>query len=416
MAIYYRVMRKGLLSILSVVMLSSFLNATPAGATGTLTQGEWTLVYPDFSKLVSDQEWVFEVRANGSNEIGSSDYIDLNIYTSSNVMVAFKSYMHSGPSTKQVKMNLILNKDAISKANINQPLIAKLEIDRSFNSKLKDGSFSFSIPTTTFPKRPSTIGEYVKLNSDFSTPIEFPKSCTDIPFSYTMNDPYQDIDEVNFDIVDSAGESLGSAYSYGYRSETLQGKISLCSYSLEKAVAPFKFQVKVQFESYMNLAPMTAQFPFALSGKFANVENAVSGMSLVCQKGSTYKVAKANCPSGYKKVEFTTPTTIQWNTLTRSANSLKGKKFLVYGCVAQFDTNTGGSKFRAYTLPAPAERYYNGANSLYSGSAKSLLKLSEDDAFAAKVVVSGATTYTTLGGRTSVPSFSIKDFVKIGTC
>jgi hypothetical protein len=53
---------------------------------------------------------------------------------------------------------------------------------------------------------------------------------------------------------------------------------------------------------------------------------------------------------------------------------------------------------------------------MYTGASKSLLKLSEDDAFAAKVTVSGATTYTTLGGRTSVPSFSIKDFVKIGTC
>jgi hypothetical protein len=136
----------------------------------------------------------------------------------------------------------------------------------------------------------------------------------------------------------------------------------------------------------------------------------------VCQKGSTFNTAKGACPSGYKKVNFISPTTVQWNTLTRSAGSLKGKKFLVYGCVAQFDSNTGGSKFRAYTLPSPAERYFNGANSLYTGSAKSLLKLSEDDAFAAKVTVSGATAYATLGGRTSVPTFSIKDFVKIGSC
>jgi hypothetical protein len=172
----------------------------------------------------------------------------------------------------------------------------------------------------------------------------------------------------------------------------------------------------LQFKANLNKMPMTAQFPFSLAGKYSAVENLVSAMPTVCQKGSTYKTTKGNCPSGYKNVSFTIPTTVQWNTLTRSANSLKGKKFLVYGCVAQFDTNTGGSKFRAYTLPAPAERYYSGANSLYTGSAKSLLKLSEDDAFAAKVVVSGATTYTTLGGRTSVPSFSLKDFVKIGTC
>jgi len=115
-------------------------------------------------------------------------------------------------------------------------------------------------------------------------------------------------------------------------------------------------------------------------------------------------------------VNFGPISTIQWNTLTRSAGSLKNRNFMVYGCVAQFDGNTGGSKFRAYALPSPAERYYDGANSLFTGSAKALLKLSKDDAFAAKVTISGATTYSTLGGRTSVPSFLIRDFVKIGTC
>jgi hypothetical protein len=53
---------------------------------------------------------------------------------------------------------------------------------------------------------------------------------------------------------------------------------------------------------------------------------------------------------------------------------------------------------------------------MFTGSAKALLKLSKDDAFAAKVTISGATTYSTLGGRTSVPNFLIRDFVKIGTC
>ena len=399
-----------------ILSLLGVLAPSPANANGSVTQGEWTLIYPDFSKLVTDQEWIFEVRANGTNEIGASDFVDLDIFTSTNVMVAFKSYVHTGPSVKQVKLSLILDKDALTKANIDQPLIAKLDIDRSFNSKLKDGNFTFSIPTTTFPKRPGQLSEYIKLNTDFSKPIEFPKECTDVFFSYTMNDPYKDVDEVNFDIIDSTGKSMAGAYSYGYRSETVQGELNLCPYSLESASGPFKFQIELQFKANLNKMPMTAQFPFSLAGKYSAVENVVSAMPTVCQKGSTYKTTKGNCPSGYKNVSFTIPTTVQWNTLTRSANSLKGKKFLVYGCVAQFDTNTGGSKFRAYTLPAPAERYYSGANSLYTGSAKSLLKLSEDDAFAAKVVVSGATTYTTLGGRTSVPSFSLKDFVKIGTC
>lgn len=399
-----------LLSSIGIVIQS------PANASGVLTQGEWSLAYPDFSKFASDQEWIFEVRANGTNEIGAGDYIDLNVYTSTNTRVGLKIYIHSGVSVKQVKIPLNLIKSEIAKANLSQPLTVKLDIDRSFNSKLKDGSFTFSIPTSTFPARPQILSDYLKLNTDFTSPIEFPKECTNVLFSYTMNDPYMEIDEVNFDIIDASGKTVSSTYSYGYRSETIQGKFYLCPYELDETKGPFNFQVELLFETHLNKTPLVSKFPFALAGKYSAVDALVAAMPTVCQKGSNYKTSKSGCPSGYKSVSFSPPTTVQWNTLTRSSSSLKGKKFLVYGCVAQFDSNTGGSKFRAYTLPLPAERYYNGANSLYTGSSKALLKLSEDDAFAAKVTVSGATTYTTLGGRTSVPSFSIKDFVKIGSC
>ena len=177
-----------------------------------------------------------------------------------------------------------------------------------------------------------------------------------------------------------------------------------------------KFQVEIEFESVLNRAPLKAQYTFNLAGKYATVEALVASMPPLCQKGNSYLSSKAGCPGGTKEAKFTAPGEVQWNSLTRNPNSQKGKKFLVYGCVAQFDSNTGGSKFRAYTLPNPSDRYITGANSLYTGSAKSLLKLSKDDAFAAKVTVSGATTYTTLGGRTTVPTFTIRDFVKIGEC
>ena len=402
-----------LILCLSVTSISSI---SPASATGAITQGEWTLVYPDFSKLASDEEWVFEVRANGANEIASGDFLRLDIISSSGSNLALKAYIHAGANTKSLKLPLFLDKSEVSEANLSQPLVAKFDIRRTFSSKLKSEVLTFSIPTTTFPKRPSLISEYIKIETDFSKPFPFPTECTDLFFSYSINDPYLDIDQIDFDLVDSTGKSLSGAYSYGYRSGVVKGELSLCPSTLSAAKAPFSFQVEIKFESFLNKIPLISQIPFALLGKFSEVEALVTSMPTVCQKGSTFKTTKGECPSGYKKVNFTSPTTVQWNTLTRSASSLKGKKFLVYGCVAQFDSNTGGSKFRAYTLPSPAERYFNGANSLYTGSAKSLLKLSEDDAFAAKVTVSGATAYSTLGGRTSVPTFSIKDFIKVGSC
>ncbi len=407
---------KTLIRLLAISLLG-LIPVTPAQAQGTVTQGDWSIVYPDFSKLASDKAWIFEVKANGTNVIEQTDLIWVEIFNSSNQSLSTGTYLHKGTTTQSVKVETtIIYRDRIAASDLTKGLTLKLRVDRFRSTQMKGGNFTFVIPATTFPRKPVLLTDYIKLNSDFSKPIAFPKECSDVLFSYTMNDPYQDIDQVNFDIVDATGKSLAGAYSYGYRSETIQGDMTLCPYSLEAAIAPFSFQIEIQFESILNKTPLVSKYLYNVGSKYAATDNLVSQMPTVCQKGSTYKTSKGGCPEGFKAVTFSTPTTIQWNSLTRSANSMKGKKFLLYGCVAQFDTNTGGSKFRAYSLPAPAERYYDGANSLFTGSAKSLLKLSKDDAFAAKVVVSGATTYTTLGGRTSVPSFSIKDFVKIGKC
>ncbi|MEN9517311.1 MAG: hypothetical protein RLZZ159_1177 [Actinomycetota bacterium] len=387
-----------------------------ASAQGTLSQGDWTLAYPDFSNYASDASWKFELRANGSNYIAQNDYIKIEVFTTNNVSIAIGTNIHSGANTKSIPFDLTIFKFNLNKSNFSTGLVAKVSIDRGFSSGLADTTFSFNVPTTTFPKRPSSISDYVSVSTDFSKPIEFPKECSDVLFTYTIKDPYRDLSEINFDVVDSSGKSIASTYAFSSKTEPVQGELRLCPYSIDPSKAPFNFQIELKFVSSLNLAPLVSQIPFNLKGKYSAIEELIAGMPTVCQKGSSYKSAKGGCPSGFKPVSFQAPTTIQWNTLTRSAGSLKGKKFLVYGCVAQFDTNTGGSKFRAYTLPAPADRYYNGANSLYTGSAKALLKLSENDAFAAKVSVSGATTYTTLGGRTSVPTFAIRDYIKIGKC
>jgi len=397
----------------------SLIGLTPlqsSNAQGVLTQGVWSLAYPDFSKLASDKSWNFEVRANGANQIFQTDLIRIEVSNSSGESIGSGSYLQRSGIVKTAIVEVILiYKENLASADIAKGLIVKVQIDR-FDPFEPITTYSFIVPTSTIPKRPVQNSEYIKLNSDFSKPLAFPEDCTKVPFSYTVNDPFGDIDQVNFDIVDAKGKSLAGAYSYGYRSETVQGELNLCDYSLSSATGPFQFQIELEFASTLKKSPGIILSPFVIAGKFASVDGQIAGMPSVCQKGTTYKTSGGPCPAGFKLVNFGQLSTIQWNTLTRSAGSLKNKNFLVYGCVAQFDSNTGGSKFRAYTLPSPAERYYDGANSLFTGSAKALLKLSEDDAFAAKVTVSGATTYTTLGGRTSVPSFLIRDFVKIGTC
>lgn len=406
--------RLGLLATLSII--STSLSLQLAIGSGILAQGDWSLTYPSFASFATSQESTFELRASGTNEVGNNDYITLKLFTAANTQVGYVGYIHSGIPTKLVSLKLLIDKSGVSKTDLTQPLVARVEIDRSLSSKLSDANLSFSIPMTTFPRRPSDLSSYLTLNTDFSKPIDFPKSCKDLPFSYSINDPYGDIDSIDFDLLDPLGKSVASTFAFGSSNSAVTDEITLCPYSLGDGKGPYKFQIEIKFESYLNKTPLLSQFTFALSNKYSEVTNLVASMPPVCQKGSTFKVVRSSCPSGYKIASFETPSTVQWNTLSRSAGSLKGKKFLVYGCVAQFDSNTGSSKFRAYSLPEPAERYFSGVNSMYSGSAKGLLKLSEDDAFAAKVTVAGATTYTTIGGRTAVPTFSIKDFVIIGKC
>jgi len=387
-----------------------------ASAQGVLTQGVWSLAYPDFSKLASDTTWNFEIRANGANQLFQNDLIRIEVSNPSGQSIGSGSYLHRTVSNKIAIVEVsIIYRQNLTVSDISKGLTVKVQVNR-FDYREQNSSLTFIVPTATIPKRPTQNTDYIRLNSDFAKPLTYPEDCVKVPFNYTMNDPFRDISQVNFDVIDSKGKSLGGAYSYGYRSETVQGELSLCEYSLSSAVAPFQFQIELEFDSDLNKSPGIILSPFVIASKFAAVDALIAGMSSVCQKGTTYKTSNSACPAGFKLVNFGPISTIQWNTLTRSAGSLKNKNFMVYGCVAQFDGNTGGSKFRAYALPSPAERYYDGANSLFTGSAKALLKLSKDDAFAAKVTISGATTYSTLGGRTSVPSFLIRDFVKIGTC
>lgn len=409
-------MKRALLFILSASLLSLPL-APATHAQGTLTQGGWSLTYPDFSTLSTDSQWKFTLTGSGTapNVIQSGDSVELNILDSKGTELASDSNFNFGSTVRSSVFEPYLFKSTIYAADLTNPLTAKVVIDRGFGSSLADVSLTFTIPVTTFPKRPVTMADFVTLQPDFASPVPYPKECTDLFFTYTVRDPYEDIDDLTFSIVDSTGKSVASSFVYGYGSTPVKEDISLCPFSLDDAKAPLTLRTEIKFKSTLNRAPLTSDAPFEVEAKFAAVDKLVGAMSKVCKKGSQFRVAKS-CAGGASEVNFAKPTTLQWNTLTRNANSMKGKSFLLYGCVAQFDTNTGGGKFRGYVLPEPAERYYSGTNSLLSGAAKALLKLSENDAFAAKVTVLGSTTYSTLGGRTGVPNLAIRDYVKIGTC
>lgn len=279
-------------------------------------------------------------------------------------------------------------------------------------------SKNYKILNSKFPKRPVVFADYLTMKTDFAnTEIPYPKSCTPFEYQYDLNDPYDEISSLDFALLDGAGKALASDFDFAGESKTQTGSISLCDFTIANAVGPFTLKATIKFSSSNGKPSLESVIPVKIENPAIKYLTALKAQGVVCVKGSTYSVAKSGkCPSGAKAVNFSEPTELQWNTLTRSPAQMKGKNFVIFGCVAQFDANTGGSKFRAYASKTPTASWLSGVNSMFSGNAKSLLKLKEDDAFIAKVNVSGAISYSTIGNKTSVPSFAVRDFVKIGTC
>ena len=279
-------------------------------------------------------------------------------------------------------------------------------------------SKNYKILNSKFPKRPTLFAEYLTMNTDFATiEIPYPKSCSPFEYQYDLNDPYDEISSLDFALLDGAGKALASDFDFAGESKSQTGSISLCDFTIANAVGPFTLKATIKFSSSNGKPSLESVIPVKIENPAIKYLTALKAQGVVCVKGTSYSVAKSGkCPSGAKAVNFSEPTELQWNTLTRSPAQVKGKNFVIFGCVAQFDANTGGSKFRAYASKTPTASWLSGVNSIFSGNAKSLLKLKEDDAFIAKVNVSGAISYSTIGNKTSVPSFAVRDFVKIGTC
>lgn len=87
-----------------------------------------------------------------------------------------------------------------------------------------------------------------------------------------------------------------------------------------------------------------------------------------------------------------------------------GRKLVVYGYVAQFDSGTGSNQFRAYTGNAPSSRTYDfDINTIVTSTdSKILTNLVKDDFVTMYVEVKGSYNYsTTMGGSTTVPKYDL---------
>jgi hypothetical protein len=388
-----------------------------AFARGTVTGTSWAIDYPDFAQAINEEKWTFILKGINGNTLGANDTAEFILTDAAGKELMNDSGFSSG-ANGTIEFWDYIRGSKFASIDLTRAFKGTIKVSRGYGSTLKDAVVSVTIPVDTFPKRPVTASEYISLVNSFG-PIAFPQNCTDTEFQFKMNDPYSEISTVKFAVVDAAGKEVATSTQFFLDNGVQKDGIQLCSYSLTGTLAPYTFVTNISFESSTGKLALVDKVAFPLASKKDEAVAKAISMGDYCSKGSNSKIVSAgsSCPSGFKKINFEVPNELSWNSLTRIPNSQKNKNYIVYACVAQFDANTGGSKFRGYASPVQQQYYFSdGVNAIFTGSAKSLLKLSEKTAFIAKVTVNGGVAYTTIGGKTSVPSFAIKQFQTIGSC
>jgi len=419
-------MRKSAVATLTLLLLALLApsnalevkgESKTAFARGTVTGTSWSVDYPDFAQAINEEKWTFILKGINGNTIGAGDDAEF-ILTDANGKELLNDSGFSTGANGTIEFWDYIRGSKFASIDLTRPFKGTIKVSRGYGSALKDAVVTVTIPVGSFPKRPVASSDYVSLVNKFSS-IAFPQNCTKTEFQFNVNDPYSEISTVKFAVLDASGKEVGTSTQFFMENGVQKDDIQLCPYDLTGTVAPYTFVTNISFESSTGKLALVEKIDFPLASKKDEAVAKANSMGDFCSKGTSSKTVAAGspCPAGFKKINFEVPSDLSWNSLTRIPNSQKNKNYIIYACVAQFDANTGSSKFRGYASPVQQQYYFSdGVNAIFTGSAKNLLKLSEKTAFIAKVTVNGGVAYSTIGGKTTVPSFAIKQFQTIGSC
>ena len=107
----------------------------------------------------------------------------------------------------------------------------------------------------------------------------------------------------------------------------------------------------------------------------------------------------------------------QWAKVVKNPDAYKGKRYIIYGQVTQFDSATGTDTFRADTAHTDTTEtnygFFDGGNTVLTGDEEHMSGLVEDDVFRASVTVIGAFDYD-VSGNTNVPYLRINSLKVVG--
>lgn len=125
-------------------------------------------------------------------------------------------------------------------------------------------------------------------------------------------------------------------------------------------------------------------------------------------------------PTATRKPAFESLDKRAWQRIVRSPDDHVGERVKIWGCISQFDQNTGPDTFRAetyYKKLGEYDWYGDTTNSFLSGDIGDLEDFGSDDVFSANATIVGAYEYeTTIGGNASAVLFLVDSIRRRGSC
>ena len=170
----------------------------------------------------------------------------------------------------------------------------------------------FSAPISGLPDRPTTVDQYVKSTSDYSTKafIFQPASCSDVPVYAQIDDPYHDVINAVFALNDSLGNTISQAADESVSGTTFSTSLYICPDDLKGLSSPFTLVTGLTFITRdRDYSELTSPFTWKMFVKpvvkapVATITKA-KVVKITCVRAKPYSkitTTKAKCPTGYKK-------------------------------------------------------------------------------------------------------------------
>jgi hypothetical protein len=170
----------------------------------------------------------------------------------------------------------------------------------------------FPAPISGLPDRPTTVDQYVKSTSDYSTKavVFQPASCSDVPVSAQLDDPYHDVINVLFALNDSSGNTVAQAVDESVSGSTFSTSLYICPDDLKGLSSPFKLVTGLTFITRdRDYSELTSPFLWKMYVKPVVKAPVVTTtkpkvVKITCVRLKPYSkitTTKAKCPTGYKK-------------------------------------------------------------------------------------------------------------------